>query len=296
MHPMQNSPTTSNQQPATRRIALTGARGLVGSRVMEILAEHGHTCVGISSEDVDITDASSVNTYFEALEADTVIHLAAYTNVDGAENEPDVAKKINVDGTKHVYAAAHKNNMRMIHISTDFVFDGTQPPYDETSTPHPLGVYAQTKYEAEQTLIHDNTLVSDAMIVRITYPYRLDEFPKKDFVRAIKGLLEQGKSVAGITDSLITPTYIDDIGLALNHLVTHFQSEVIHIIGSESLSPREAFLLIARKWGLDESLVGSVTFAEFFAGKAPRPQYQQTVSVKNTFQLMRRFTQVMTGE
>lgn len=293
---MQNSPATSNQQPTTRRIALTGARGLVGSRVMEILTEHGHTCVGISSEDMDITDTSSVNAYFEALEADMVIHLAAYTNVDGAENEPDGAKKINVDGTKHVYAAAHKRGMQLIHISTDFVFDGTQPPYDETSTPHPLGVYAQTKFEAEQALMPDGELPADAMIVRITYPYRLDDFPKKDFVRAIKSLIEQGKSVAGITDSLITPTYIDDIGLALNHLVSHFQNEIIHIIGSESVSPREAFLLIARKWGLNESLVGSVTFAEFFAGKALRPQYQQTISIKNTFQLMRGFTQVMSEE
>ncbi len=293
---MQNSPATSNQQPASRCIALTGARGLVGSRVMEILTEHGHTCVGIASDDMDITDASSVNAYFETLAADIVIHLAAYTNVDGAENEPDVARSINVDGTKNVYAAAHAKGIQMIHISTDFVFDGTQPPYDESSTPHPLGMYAKTKYEAEQALMHDGVLPADAMIVRITYPYRLDDFPKKDFVRAIKGLIEQGKSVAGITDSLITPTYIDDIGLALNHLVSHFQNEVIHIIGSESVSPREAFLLIARKWGLDEALVGSVTFAEFFAGKAPRPQYQQTVSINNTFQLMRGFTQIMSAK
>ena len=277
-------------------IALTGARGLVGSRVMEILTEHGHTCVGIASDDMDITDASSVQAYFETRTVDIIIHLAAYTNVDGAEKEPDVASKTNVDGTKHIYAAAHTNGIRMIHISTDFVFDGTNPPYDETSTPHPRGVYAQTKYEAEQVLMDGDSVVPDAMIVRITYPYRLDDFHKKDFVRAIKGLLENGTPVAGITDSLITPTYIDDIGLALNHLVSHFQNEIIHIIGSESLSPREAFLLIARKWQLDESLVGSVTFAEFFADKAPRPQYQQTVSVKNTFQMMRGFSQVMSAE
>lgn len=277
-------------------IALTGARGLVGSRVMEILIEHGHTCIGIASGDMDITDASSVNSYFDTLEADLIIHLAAYTNVDGAENEPDVARTINVTGTKNVYDATHKKGMRMIHISTDFVFDGTQPPYDETSTPHPLGMYAQTKYEAEQVLMHEGSVLSDAMIVRITYPYRLDDFPKKDFVRAIKGLLEQGTSVAGISDSLITPTYIDDIGLALCHLVGHFDNEIIHIIGSESLSPREAFLLIARRWKLNESLVGSVRFDEFFTGKAPRPQYQQTVSRKNTFQMMRGFTQVMRQE
>jgi dTDP-4-dehydrorhamnose reductase len=277
-------------------IALTGARGLVGSRVAEILNEKGHHCIPLTSEDLDITNAESVQSCFATLDAELVIHLAAYTNVDGAELEPEKARLINVEGTRHVYDAATRRGMKYIQISTDFVFDGTRPPYDENSTPHPQGVYAKTKWEAEQYLFSkaDNyQLPPNAMIVRITYPYRLDDFAKKDFVRTIKSLLEKGTSIGGITDSLITPTWIDDIAHALDHLVTHFKNDVYHVVGSEALSPHDVFQLIAKKWRLDPSLITPVTFDTYFAGKAPRPKLGHTTSIHNDFYPMHSIRQIL---
>lgn len=283
-------------------IALTGPRGLVGSRIAELLSDT-FTFIPLMHDEVDITDSSSVEHFFETLEADIVLHLAAYTNVDGAETEPEIARAINVTGTKNIYQAATRRGMKMIHISTDFVFDGTNPPYDETSSPHPLGVYAKTKWEAEQYLFSkaDNhqlstinyQLPTDAMIVRITYPYRLDDFPKKDFVRTIKWLLEEGRSVAGITDSYITPTLIDDVAMGLKYLITHFSNEVFHLVGGESVTPHTVFELIAKKWNLDPTLISEITFDEYFKGKAPRPKLGKTVSVKNTFTPMQKISDVL---
>lgn len=284
-------------------IALTGARGLVGSRVAEILTKSGHHCILLSSDKLDITDEKSVDACFATLDAELVIHLAAYTNVDGAEIAPDEARLINVGGTRHVYAAASRRGMKHIQISTDFVFDGTHPPYDENSTPHPQGVYAKTKWEAEQYLFskaenHQPSTINyqlppNAMIVRITYPYRLDDFAKKDFVRAIKSLLEKGTSIGGITNSLITPTWIDDIAHALNHLCLHFQNQIYHVVGSEALSPHDIFQLIAKKWHLDPALIRPVTFEDYFSGKAPRPKLGHTTSIRNDFYPMHSIADVL---
>ncbi len=301
-------------------IAITGPEGLVGSAIIGLLNKDIEF-IPLPRNEVDITDWESVKKRFESVECDYILHLAAYTNVDGAENEPELAHAINVIGTQNIAKIAKNKNIKLIHVSTDFVFDGTNPPYDENSVANPLGIYAKTKWLAERILIDNGKLImentqrsknddafstlphglptancqlpTDVMIVRISYPYRLDDYPRKDFVRTIKWLLEQRREIAGICDCLITPTYIDDIAYALKYLVNNFSNEIFHIVGGESISPYDTFQLIARHWDLDASLIKPATFDDYFAGKAPRPKLGKTISVKNTFHPMRSLSDVL---
>ena len=142
------------------KVALTGADGLVGSRIIELLNED-FEFIPVPQSQVDITDSRRVNEVIGKLDFDIFLHLAAYTNVPKAETEKDLVYKINRDGTKNVFEAVAKKDKNFIYISTDFVFDGKNPPYSEGSKPNPISVYAASKYEGEK-IIKDK-----GMIVRI---------------------------------------------------------------------------------------------------------------------------------
>lgn len=264
------------------KIALTGASGLVGSRIVELLG-NDFAFISLPQNEMDITDKEAVVEKIMGTDFDIFLHLAGYTNVDGAEKEKEIALKINRDGTKNVFDAVHQKRKKFIYISTDFVFDGQNPPYFEDSKPNPISSYGLSKYEGEKVLD------SGAMIVRISFPYRKTFEPKKDFVRTICSLLEQRKPLTMVTDSLMTPTLIDDIAYALKYLFMHFSGGVFHINGADSLSPYDAGKLIAKMYGLDQSLITPTTYEEYFQGKAFRSQYSDMKSKKNNFYKMRSF-------
>ncbi len=249
------------------RILITGATGLVGSRVIELLG-NDHTCIPLTSTHADITNRDSVWTYVKDISFDTCIHMAGYTHVDKAEQEPDLAYALNVDGTRNVLEVTQEKNASFIHISTDFVFDGkSQNPYTEDNTPNPISIYGKTKSQAEQIV------ENEGMIVRISYPYRKEFERKRDIVRTIKSLLEQGKQLTMITDSIMTPTFIDDIAYGLHDLVTNYDRRIVHLVGADSMSPYDLGMTVATNWGLDKGRIAQTTYEEYFAGKAQRPQF-----------------------
>jgi dTDP-4-dehydrorhamnose reductase len=288
------------------KILITGSTGLIGTRITELLGDK-HTFIPLLQSEIDITDKVSVDSRLSSVDFDLLLHLAAYTNVDGAENDKDLCRKINVDGTRNLFEACQEKKANMIHISTDFVFDGKPndkvlsaecqvlsaqaepantlgtwdsglgthiPTFTESSTPNPISHYGLTKYEAEQ-VVKDN-----AMIVRLSYPYR-KEFPdKRDFVRTVKFLLEQGKTLQMVTDSLITPTFIDDMIYGLDYLFAHYSTEIFHLVGADSMSPFDAGKMIAKAFGLNEGLIQPTTYVEYFKGKALRPQWARIVNTK----------------
>lgn len=264
------------------KIALTGASGMLGSRFIE-LTTGTHTLIPFSSADLDITDESKTQEILARTDFDILLHLAAYTNVNGAELEKEKAYSINVQGTKNVFNAVQNLKKQMIYISTDFVFDGKVPPFDELSTPSPVGYYAETKYEGEKVV------GKDAMIVRISYPYGNRSPIKLDFVWKLHALLSQGKPLEMVTDSAMTPTYIDDIVSGLSYLASHFEPSSFHLVGSKSYTPYEAGGLIAKRFGFSADLIQPTTFEAFSTGKAPRPQYSIIMSSKNSFQKMMNF-------
>lgn len=266
------------------KIAISGSTGLVGSRIIELL-DREFVFIPILQKEVDITDQKAITNKLDKLGYDIFLHLAAYTNVDGAETNKELAYKINVEGTKNLFNETLRKSKKFIYVSTDFVFDGTNPPYYEDSKPNPLGQYAKTKYEAEQ-LVKDK-----AMIIRITYPYRAN-FPEKlDYVARVKKNLEDGKEIEMSYDSLFTPTFIDDIAYALKHLFLNFSEEIFHIVGSSHISHFEAGRLIAKTFDLDSDLIQKIESNKYILapGRAPRPQYLDTRTKKNNFYRMKTF-------
>jgi dTDP-4-dehydrorhamnose reductase len=264
------------------KIAITGSTGLVGTRIVELLQDT-FEFIPLLQREIDITQQDSVHKTLSNISYDVLLHLAAYTNVDAAETEKDTAYGINVKGTQHLFDITKQKNAKFIYISTGFVFDGINPPYYEDSPPNPVSIYGQTKFQGEE-IVKDN-----AMIVRFEYPYRSSFDPKKDFVRTVKSLLEQKRSLTMVNNSLMTPTFIDDIAYALKYLLQNYSEEIFHIVGTTALSPYDCGKQIAKTFGLDESLVQPTTYERYFAGKAKRPQWADVRSKKNTFYKMKSF-------
>ena len=265
-----------------KKIFITGGGGLIGTRIQELL-QHEYTFIAPSSSELDVTNQDAVAAYIQKNSFDYCIHAAAYTNVDGAEQNKSEAYRMNVESTHHVFEAVTAKSVPFILFSTDFVFDGQHPPYDENSKPNPISVYGASKYEAEKVV------GSNGLILRIAYPYRTAFEKKKDFVRTLKTLLEEGKELRLIEDSTFTPTFIDDIAHALIKILPNYTPGIIHLTGSQSLSVYEAGILIAKTFNLDTSLVHKTTYNEFFSGKAQRPQFSEIISLNNTFHSMKSF-------
>jgi len=255
------------------KVLFTGGSGLVGSRLVELLSLE-FSFLTPSSQELDITNKQAIQSYFSTHEFDLVLHLAAYTNVDRAETEQELCHKINVEGTRNLFEAAKALNKSFIFISTDFVFSGNEPEYNENSIPNPTGYYGQSKAEAEAVV------KGQAMIVRISYPYRA-QYPKKnDFVKTIRVILKEGRTVMAISDSLFTPTFVDDIAQGLKLLIKNFKREIYHLVGRETFSPFEAFKQIAEVCGYPGNLITPISYAEYFKNRAPRPQYSKIINTK----------------
>ncbi|HET9947155.1 MAG TPA: SDR family oxidoreductase [Patescibacteria group bacterium] len=257
------------------KIIGTGLSGLVGSRIVELLSSH-YEFEDISRKTgTDISDKEALRKRLQNSQAEVVIHLAAKTNVDACEEDKPMGEngeawKINVIGTENLIEACEKTGKKLLYISTDFVFDGENTPeggYTEKDSPHPINWYAQTKYEAEKRV--QNASVP-WVIVRIAYPYRA-AFEKGDFFRAIKNRLSQNLPIAGISDHTFCPTFIDDIAQGVSVLLEKDVTGIFQMTGSQALSPYEASLLIAKKFGYSQELISQTTREEYFKGKAPRP-------------------------
>jgi len=257
------------------KILGTGLTGLIGSRIVELLKDKYEFENLSRSSGVDITDKNQVLGKIKDSDAQIVLHLAGKADVDGCEEDKALGQngeawKINVEGTKNVADACFAANKKLICVSTDFVFDGVNPPaggYTEEDVPNPIGWYAQTKYEGEKIV---QSLKTPWIIARLGYPYRAN-FTKLDFLRTILEKLREGEIVTAVYDQIITPTFIDDIAFALDILISTNIQGIFHVIGSQSLTPFKATNLIAEEFGLDKSKINKTTWAEFFKNRAPRP-------------------------
>ncbi len=261
------------------KIFTIGGSGLVGSRITELLNTKYSIDDLSRANGVDITAPSSLDVIKNDTEHEALILFTAKADVDGCELDKSLGKqgdawKINVSGVKNVVDACLVNNKKLIYISTDFVFDGSAKQnlsargYTEEDVPNPINWYGETKYKGEE-IVKNSGL--PFIIARIAYPYRKEFTLKNDFVRAILGRLKNNKPIAAVTDHKFNPTFIDDIAFALGKLIETDSTGIFHLTGSQSLTPYDAAMLIAEKFGLDKSLISKTTREAYFKGKAPRP-------------------------
>lgn len=264
----------------------TGLSGLVGSRIVELLKDVSFQSIALE-KGMDITNHSAV---FEAISKSTaswVVHLAAYTDVQGAETEREkgkdsVAWKVNVEATKNIVDICHTMRKRLLYVDTDYAFDGTKKLYIETDPPNPQSWYAITKTEGAK---HVLSLGEYGLVIRIANPYRAN-FPeqstipasslpvgKKDFVHKMIDRFIKGDDITAATDQVFVPTFVDDIAFAMDALLHVNAYGIYHVVGSDALTPYDVATEIARQYGFDPAVIKKTTFHEYFANRAPVPQY-----------------------
>jgi len=254
----------------------TGLSGLVGSRIVELLSPK-YTFTNYSLENgVDITDREGILARIQGeVEYPWVLHLAAYTNVQQAEkdrslNKESIAWKVNVEATQNIIDACLATDKRLLYVDTDYAFDGTKRLYNEDDIPNPQGWYAITKSEGAKRVL---AMGERGLVIRISNPYRANPVGKTDFVHKMLERLTNGQEIVAPTDQLFVPTFVDDIARSIDALISAHANGIYHVVGSQAISPFDAARTVAHIFGQREDLVKETSFAAYFSGRAPVPQY-----------------------
>jgi len=198
------------------KVLVTGAAGMLGRDLVATLAGT-HETIDIDIAQCDLTDAAAVDACLKEIAPAWVINCAAYTAVDKAENEPELAQRINADAPRHLARTCRALGARLLHLSTDYVFDGTKgAPYRPDDPPQPLGVYGRSKYAGEQAVREE--LNDDAAIVRTAWLYGPHGH---NFVKAILRQVDAGKPLRVVDDQRGAPTYTAHLAQALVAAIEH---------------------------------------------------------------------------
>lgn len=250
------------------RVLITGAGGMVGSTLASTL---GSDAVPFTRSDLDVTDAGAVDAAVSTVRPTAIVNAAAYTDVDGAEADPDRAYAVNVTGAQNVAVAAGRAGAACLHISTDFVFDGTLGrPYAETDLPNPICVYAASKLEGERlAAAHGSAIARTAWVYGVGH---------RTFLSQILGLAREGKTLHVVTDQHGSPTWVRDLVGGIMQWLANPQPGIFHLAGGGACSRFEFARAIVEAAGLDPQGVQPITTAEAPARPAPRPAYAPLVA------------------
>lgn len=255
------------------KILVLGGSGLVGSRFLELATDYN--TVAPSHEELDLLDFVNLESYLQRSDADIVINFAAFTNVDEAEKEKDNAEgivyKLNVGVPKTLAQTCLNLNKYLIHISTDYVFDGTKKtPYIESDVPGPVNWYGMTKFLGEEEI---KNISPQFLIVRPEMPYSAHFEKKLDIARTFVKMLTEGKEISCVSDQKITPTFSDTLVNGLLRLIEAKSAGIYHLASTNSTTPYDFALMIAEKFGLNKNLIKPVAFEEYNKTRiAKRPQ------------------------
>jgi dTDP-4-dehydrorhamnose reductase len=195
------------------RLAIIGAKGQVGWELTRRASRLGHDVLAWDVAELDITDAAAVDRELAASGANAVINAAAYTAVDQAEQEPELAFAVNRDGPAHLAAACARSNLPLLHISTDYVFDGRKAgPYSEDDPVAPLGVYGRSKQEGDEAV---RQRLPRHLILRVSWVFGVHG---QNFVKTMLRLAREREELRVVADQRGCPTYAGDIAEVLLEL------------------------------------------------------------------------------
>ena len=246
------------------KVLVTGAKGQLGTDLMNELAKRGIEGIGVDVEEMDITDAEACRRVIKASGADAVIHCAAYTAVDAAEDNVELCRRINGEGTRNVAQACKEADVKLMYISTDYVFDGQGTrPWEPDDERHPLNVYGQTKYEGELAV---EELSDKYFTVRIAWVFGM---AGKNFIKTMLRLGKERGAVSVVDDQVGSPTYTYDLARLLVDMIQTDKYGRYHATNEGLCSWYEFAKEIFRQAGMDVP-VTPVSSSEFPA-KATRP-------------------------
>lgn len=270
-----------------KRILVVGANGMLGQHAVEFYLKQDNIHVtGCSIEpssvisnydyaSCDITKREEVKKIVYDFYPDFIINAAAFTNVDLSEIERETAWKINVKGVEYLSEAARITDAHLIHISSDYIFDGLSGPYTENAKPNPLGYYGRTKLASENVL-----KISGAVntVLRTNVLYGIAD-SRPDFVRWLVDSLRNGKKVKIVTDQINNPTYIDDLVQAVSKVIEFKKDGIYNIGGRDFLSRYEFSEKIANFFNLDKKLMLPIKTKELNQ-PAKRPLKSGLITIK----------------
>ena len=247
-----------------KKVLITGAGGQLGSSMeledfIMITTSRFHNDAVESptiDADLDITNEYQVKTIIAENDPDIIVHLAAMTNVDGCELNPDQAYEVNVRGTVNLL---NHFNGKFVLLSTDYVFDGNEGPYSENDTVNPKNVYGKTKLEAERKV---REFSADWLILRTNVVWNIGGQYKASFVDWLVEELDEGNQVRIVTDQWNNPTHTEDLGCVINKLLKHDASGLYHYGSAEVLNRYDFARLIANIYNLDENLIKPIMTQE----------------------------------
>ena len=272
------------------KILITGAQGQVGKELAKVAAEKNFKVIAASRAELDITQRQNVEQYIVQTQPDIVINAAAHTAVDKAETEKDLAFAINYDGASNIALSCEKQNIPLLHISTDYVFDGTNSKaYIETDTVSPLGIYGESKWQGEEAI---RQTLNEHLILRVAWVFGAQG---NNFVKTMLRLGKDRDELNVVADQFGGPSPAKDIAQTLINLVEQYQENktltwgTYHYCGKEKTTwydfATEIFNQAFKLGMLSKQVkVNPITTAEYpTAAKRPENSMLDCSKIKTTF-------------
>ncbi len=265
------------------KILITGSNGLLGQKLVKLLhnnAEVELIATGrgpnrltnldkeIRYEEMDITLKDDVHNVIFRHKPDAVIHTAALTQVDDCEKDKELCWKMNVSAAEYVAKACAETGAFLVHLSTDFIFDGEEGPYDEEANPNPISYYGESKLASEKIVMEH---ASDWAIVRTVLVYGIaEDMSRSNIILWVKKNLEEGRQIKVVNDQWRTPTLAEDLAMGCYLVAKSKAPGIYNISGKDFLTPYDMALMTAGYFKLDESLIIKAD-ASTFSQPARRP-------------------------
>ena len=259
------------------RILVTGVKGQLGHDVVNEMKKRGLDPVGVDLEEMDITDKEACVKVITEAKVDAVIHCAAYTAVDAAEDNVELCRKVNSQGTRNIAEVCRDLDIKMMYISTDYVFDGQGTrPWEPDDARNPLNVYGQTKYEGELAV---EELVKKFFTVRIAWVFGVNG---KNFIKTMLRIGKERGAASVEDDQIGSPTYTYDLARLLVDMIQTEKYGRYHATNEGLCSWYEFACEIFRQAGMDQVKVTPVHTSEYPASKAKRPMNSRMSKEKLT--------------
>ena len=265
---------------STKRIIITGSNGLLGQKTVEILSRTSYPLLLVSLEEqsvfdneilpyhqVDLTRRQDVRKVVDEFEPDVIVHTAAITDVDLCEKDRGLAWQVNVGSVENLAYVAKLSGTRIIHLSTDYVFDGNTGPYSEVDRPNPISYYGRTKLASENLLLTSGV---NSTIIRTMVLYGIGHNVKPNFALWMYNNLKDGKAIQVVDDQIGNPTLVDDLAYAILRIIELERTGIYHIAGNDIVSRYDFALSLADIFKFNKRLITPVKSSKF-KQPAPRP-------------------------
>lgn len=263
-----------------KRILITGSNGLLGQKMVELLSRTTYPLMLVSLENrsvfdeeilpyrqLDLTKRQDVRKIVDEFEPDVIVHTAAVTDVDLCEKERGLAWQVNVGSVENLTYAAKLVGAKIIHLSTDYVFDGNSGPYTEADRPNPISYYGRTKLASENALLTSDVPTA---ILRTMVLYGMGIGIKQNFALWLYNNLSENKSIKVVDDQIGNPTLVDDLAFAILKIMELNKTGIYHVAGKDIVSRYDFAIALAGIYSFNKKLITPVK-SSTFKQPAPRP-------------------------